>query len=275
MVNTYAGAHVMRHGESQRKQGHVPLADAFDLTCKGIADVEAKSKEIADFVERKRDELRGDLEIAILASPFGRTLHTAKIVYEELARRNIPVPNGVVAEPELEEVRNFDWKLFQPLFAGGKITFGGHTFTVDPAKTNPLGLGAEYYGLDAISKIPSNVRLTLPSWYVKRIDSFEKPMSAYGRLMAILKGFETNYDRNRHVVLATHDGLLGYPTKLFSNGQKSSLNQGESMLLERDGTHFRVASLDGVQEGRELPLTFCFNADQGLLKQGQEPHYVK
>ncbi len=221
---------LLRHGQAKYEQGEVGIAEAGDLTEKGIAEVRASAAELAKLI-------RPDEEVAIWSSPTGRTLQTEKIVAEELKARGIQL-REVKGQPikvykELGEVKNFSWGLFQPLVNGGEVTFGAEKFTIDKSQTNPRALsGGEYFNGGEIQNIPPEVKQTLPADYVAAIESFEEFPAVTARIMKPLKRLNKLQDKKYRVIIVTHEALTGFIANLYQ-ADSQGINPAEFINLER------------------------------------------
>src|SRR3989338_4413223 len=85
---------IFRHGHRARKQDleKPSIENADDLTLEGVEYVKESAEELADLIKPEE-------EVVIWASPFGRTLHTAKLVAEVLEQKGVQLrKKGTVNE---------------------------------------------------------------------------------------------------------------------------------------------------------------------------------
>ena len=242
---------VFRHGYSPYNQDVVELSDANDLTEKGIAAVTASARALRD--------RRGAFErVVLLSSPRGRTLHSAKLIGGVIG-----VGKGIIIEPLLDEVANFNWDHFSPLVSGGKLDFGGRTYTINAKLTNPkkLALG-EYYNCNAIADITPSARSKLPPSYVDYIDSIEIFESTSARLLKVLEKVRwlAQLPGNYRLVLSTHDALTGYLSEIFTGGEERGLTPGGCIDLELTGEKLVVTRVGDIIHGRsDIDVFAAFN----------------
>ncbi len=124
--NPSLGINVFRHGKSRYKQEEVLIEEARDLTAEGVDDVKKSAEALVKLI--KPDE-----EVEIWSSPMGRTLQTAKIIAQVLEEKQVHIrkkgdsnKHGIKVFEQFSEVKNFSWKLFYPLVAGGEVEFAGN-----------------------------------------------------------------------------------------------------------------------------------------------------
>jgi len=219
-------AYIFRHGETSYQQGKVCLSEAHDLTPEGISTVNNSSSELAK-------KLDPSLPVQIHSSPFGRCLHTAKVIKDNLERRGIKALD-IIGDDLIEEIRNFEWELFCPLVNGGEIEFEGDKFEVDKSLTNPQNLSSvRYLREDLAHKLAEEARKTLPPKYLRRIASFERYLSAVNRLNT-----KVNSLRNRNgeiQILSTHEGLTGRFIEQLSGQKEAFLGRGKYFYVRTEG----------------------------------------
>lgn len=218
--------YVFRHGESPYKQGKVSLSEAYDLTNQGISVVRDSTKDLSD-------RLKQGLPVQIHSSPFGRCLHTAKIIGQTLSEDGHRVSE--VREDELiGEVGNFDWSLFCPLVTGGDIEYEGERFRVDKALTNPQNVSSvRYFREDLAHRLSDQAKRTLPLKYQKRIASFERYPSIADRLNLKLESLK---NRNGEVqIISTHEGLTGRFIEQLTGQNEAFLGRGKYFGVKTEG----------------------------------------
>ncbi len=226
IMDTY----IFRHGESPYAQGIVSLKEADDLTPDGVVNVKDSASHLGQRLSR-------DFPVEIHSSPFGRCLHTARIIGNTLSDLRFRV-SGITEDSTLSEVENFDWGLFLPLVVGGELEYGSERFTVDDSLTNPQGLSSvRYFRSDSAHGLSQGARKTLPREYLERIDSFERYPSVSGRLDTKLKAL-SDVERTRAVpVICTHEALTGRFAEDLTGSPKALLGRGK---------YFGVRSEDGT-----------------------------
>lgn len=211
-------SYIFRHGDTHYKQGEVSFSEANDLTNEGIQIVEDSSKGLS-----KR--LRQDLPIQIHSSPFGRCLHTARIIGENLTEEGYMVLD-IGVDRLISEVGNFDWSLFYPLVVGGEIEYEGEKFGVDKSLTNPGGLSSvRYLREDLAHALSDKAKRRLPTKYLDKIASFERYPSVTSRLNLKLDSL-----RNRDFeiqIISTHEGLTGRFIEQLAGNNEAFLGRGK------------------------------------------------
>lgn len=244
---------IFRHGKSNYTQPYeVPISEAQDLMPEAIEKVKENAEKLAEMIEP-------DEEVEIWASPMGRTLHTAKIISEVLEEKGITlrkkgtgegVEYGIKVWPELSEVKNFSWGLFEPLMNGGWVEFGENRFYVDKKLSNPKGLGyPDYFNTDAILDIPDEVKSQWPQEYVDRINSFETFKDVTGRIIKPLSRLKQLHDKKYRIIMVTHDALTGFMANVFTGGEKGGLEPGTFINLERKDDKLVATQLGEIMEG--------------------------
>ena len=218
MMETY----IFRHGETNYQQGKVNIDEAHDLTSDGIRVVKNSTNNLAN-------KLKHNHPILISSSPFGRCLHTSKIIKDCL---NNKVSNVVDIDIDnnLGEVENFKWDLFYPLVIGGHAEYNGDRFIVNKSLTNPQNASPiKYFRDDSTHNLSPMAKKTLPSEYAKKISEFEKYSSVIGRLNSKLDSLKDSLQIN---ILSTHEGLTGELIKQISKQDEAFLNRGKYFGVE-------------------------------------------
>ena len=232
--NPSLGINVFRHGKSRYKQEEVPIEEARDLTAEGVDDVKKSAEALVKLI--KPDE-----EVEIWSSPMGRTLQTAKIIAQVLEEKQALIrkkgdsnKHGIKVFEQFSEVKNFSWKLFYPLVAGGEVEFAGKKFFVDKNLTNLNNMNfSEYFLKEGIKYIDPTYKQKLPEEYVREIEGFEKFIEVTQRLMRPLSRLKKIKDKPYRIIIVTHDALSGFIANVFSGGAIYGINPGEFINLER------------------------------------------
>ncbi len=252
-----------RHGHTRYKQGNnpCPIDEAEDLAMppqqkdiveppeayaervsEAIKIVAQKAEEASDFLTRKKP-------VAILSSPTGRGLHTARIIRNTLQGKGFrfKLP-PITSKSLLTEVQNFEWGFFLPLAEGGQVTFKNHTFEIDRKLSNPENLTVgEYFFRDNLHRLPKKVKAKWPRNYAKLIESFEPAASVRIRSIGVIKWVfkepETQF------ILVSHDALCGFMVKAWSHGKETELPRGGFLVLEGNEKAARVKSVGTDTDG--------------------------
>jgi broad specificity phosphatase PhoE len=250
--------YVVRHGESFRSQAKCKLEEANDLTEEGMSSARKVAVLIA--TEGYYRNLR------VMSSPYGRTLHTAKIIVgslnmiSELNDQGYPNASeellgllektaatesvsSVTIEPtdRLEKARGFQWELVKPLIMGGVIEFGGRTLSVDPSLTNPYGHDYHTYLVhDELKKIPGTVKRLWPREYVDFLEGVETFESLSHRMIEMLGDIDRKNDPLCSHLLSTHGALMGFLSFAYSRQYREEIKPGEVVTLEKRGKHLLV-----------------------------------
>jgi broad specificity phosphatase PhoE len=258
--NKTLGVDIFRHGEAKYGQGEVPLAEANDLTEKGIEKVRENAEQLAELIGSNE-------EVAIWSSPMGRTLQTAKIIAEVLKQKGIKLrakgvteESGIKVFNELTEVKNFSWKSFSPLITGGEVEFAGKKFFVDKSLTNPKNLGKTYYMENGVGNIDPRAKEQWPKEYVQEIEGFEKFFEATKRIMRPLARLKKLGDKPYRVIIVTHDALTGFIANVFSGGEENGIDPGSFINLERKNGKLVATKVGELKEGdKETDVIDEFN----------------
>lgn len=224
-----------RHGLARYTQGKLDsLRDADDLTFEGKKIVAKTAENLVSVVDPKSKFL-------FISSPFGRCLNTVNIVRQIFYAHSIHDIYIEIAE-ELEEVKNFDWQLFEPLILGGEQCIFNEKFFIDKKVTNPQDLYyPDYFMYRSFNEINFSLLSECPEEYVKKIKKFESFLSVAGRLIVFLlnlrKQVQNDFDE---IFIFTHDGLLLLPNFLI-NHKTGSVSPGTfiDLFLNEDGLFIR------------------------------------
>ena len=212
--------YVFRHGISQYRQGKVNIIEANDLTKEGIEGVISNTSEIVldDFRTR---------EIIIYSSPYGRALHTAKIIACVFQTKGITAK--IYVRDELQEVKNFSWPLFESLLHGGRVNFQGTIFQIEKKQSNPKNLDyREYYTGNYFLRIDNEILALWPPEFASTIKNIEVSESATQRLSSFLACIRDNplTATGEEIIIVTHDALIGRLVELSSRGLEKDVSPG-------------------------------------------------
>lgn len=240
----------MRHGTAKYGQMEVPFEEANDLTEQGIHEAEENAKKLAELIGSEE-------EVVIWSSPIGRTQQTAKIVANTFANKGIHIrrkghekTEGIRVFKELGEVKNFSWALFIPLVEGGEVTYGGKTFFVPKELTNPENLSPmHYFSLDAAHRLSRKAKKALPREYVQAVEKFERSREVVGRLMKMFVRIEKLEDKPYRIVMVTHDGLIGFLAKVFTDGKETGVKPADFVTVERKEGKLVVTQVGETRTG--------------------------
>ena len=246
---------VFRHGESEYSQNNVSIENANDLTEKGIEDVKNNAIKLSELIKPEE-------EVEIWSSPTSRTLQTSKIISETLKEKGINIRKkgcdnnfGVKVFDQLSEVKNFSWKLFYPLVAGGYVEFEGEKFFIDKKFTNPLNINInEYFSKNGLETIDLNYKKTLPDNYIKEIGGFERFSDAVKRFIIPLSRLKKIKDKPYRIIIVTHDVFSGFIANLFSieeDNKKYTLNSGEFINIERNNDKLVATKVGDFSDGNK------------------------
>lgn len=194
----------------------------------------------------------------MLSSPYGRTLHTAKIIADTISGINasrkstsrLPGHERVGIENDLAETRfeystlierseeltkskgfNIDYIL--PLIHGGVLNFGGDNIQVDPNETNPEGYDYNTYMVkDRIKRVAENMKSVFPSNYIQYLMSVETFESVTSRMLKVLEGIATKNRTPEAVIVVTHGSLLGFLSYVYSKQFTEEIKPGGIIALE-------------------------------------------
>jgi broad specificity phosphatase PhoE len=206
--------------------------------------------------------IRPEEEVEIWSSPTSRTLQTSRIISETLKEKGVKIREkgcdnnfGVKVFDQLSEVKNFSWKLFYPLVAGGYVEFGEKKFFVDKKFTNPFNINInEYFSKNGLETIDLNYKKTLPDNYVKEIESFEKFADVVKRLIVPLFRLKKIKDKSYRIIIVTHDVFSGFIANLFSieeDNKKYTINPGEFINVERNNNKLVVTKVGEFVDGNK------------------------
>lgn len=261
---------IVRHGPSTYRQPEwTDIKTADDLNAIGRysegerteEEIKAGKEKAVEIIRKSAEEIAAEIkpdeEVAIWASPTGRTLETARIISEVLKEKGIAVRQtssneyGIKLFEKIGEVQNFSWDLFEPLMNGGEIEFKGAKVVIDKALSNPKGIGyPEYFTSDAIKDISEEAKSQWPKEYVDEIDRFESFAEVTERMISILRRvLNQATDKNYRIIIVSHDALTGYIVKTFTSGQISGINPGQFISLEKQGDKLVVKRTGDILQG--------------------------
>lgn len=232
---------LFRHGKSAYVQREVKIEDAYDLLPEGAAAIIKSANEFSHFLSDTR-------AVEIYSSPFGRTLYSAQLAMEVFRSKGIHV-NSANAEKDLEELRNFNWKLFEPLVNGGKLNYNGETLTFDAKKTNPKNLTPQQYIMeDAAQEIADRLRGKYPYSYLEELSVIE-PFSSVRERMKRFLGKLAEDDSEKDAAIFTHEALVYDIMSKFTNKRSHALAPGGYIHLEKNSREIYVRSAGNITEG--------------------------
>ncbi len=206
---------ILRHGLTDYRQRYcVTIEEADDLRLEAIPIIKNSAKEIGDYI---------GLKPQIISSPYGRTVHTAKIAAEIL-----DVPNReVVLVPELEDAHGLDFDLLLAFAEGGVYKLNGENITIDSRDTNPNKLSyVAYFNSDLTRNIPVSAKHKLPVELIEKMERLETCTEACFRLENVLK----KIDRNSLVV--THQGLTQRLLEKMGYSHEEYLDRGQFIIVD-------------------------------------------
>lgn len=257
---------LQRHGPTHWSQGKVPIDYANDLALTENDELSSvrKAEKIVLRSTRKIIPLLDPKRIVkIHASPYGRTLHTAKVNKELFERFGFRVK--IVVAEELGEVRNFSGTLLGQLINGGEVEFEGVKFHIDAEDTNPDKLElVNYYVASAFKKIPESVKSTWPLGYLKKIDSIETFPAVTKRAVNYLYFVKDNAKDGSQYLFITHEALLIAMVKLYTDNKQIRMNPAGFVHLMGNGNGLVVESVNGNNIGYKTDILTAlkyFNED--------------
>ncbi len=205
----------MRHGIAQYGQGHLQrIAVANDLTSEGILGIKSRAKEIAA-------QVKPDQDVLIWASPYGRTLQTARLTAEVLKSEGVQIKekknkNGdkwdriIRIFSKLEEIRNLNLKYFNFCLNGGTLVYNGRKLVAGKEQVNPHSYSfPEYFNHRAWANIPSGI---LPDEFINEMNKIETEEEAAARFNHVISLIRRMVSRetNTRVLIVTHQALLSH-----------------------------------------------------------------
>jgi broad specificity phosphatase PhoE len=232
---------IFRHGKSTYNQRVTSIAEAFDLFPEGIETIERNVVEFSKSLSKKTP-------VAIYSSPYGRTIHSARLAMAQLGCRGFNL-DSMKLDKDLAEVHAFDWRLFSPLVKGGELDYEGQTLKFDAAKTNPEGLSFQQYLMrDKAQDVAQEFRWEFPESYFRAISGIERFSNIRDRMEGFLrKSTAENPDKN--IMAFTHEALVYDMLDKFTEGQSQSLHPGNYVHLERKRDGFYVKRAGDLKEG--------------------------
>jgi len=208
-------AYIIRHGESNYKQEKAPtLADASDLTPAGIETVLDTAEDMARLINP-------EIKINLLSSPYARTLETSSLIQKVLSTKGLTLPEIQINEC-LGEVKNFDWTLFTELLKDRQI---------NPHNQSPI----EYFRRDFLHNLSDEVKRSLGSELLQKINNIENYLSCLNRFQGCLDSLEGDS------VLVTHEGLTGKYIEMAAGkcNKTPYLGKGKYFVLENQGSEWK------------------------------------
>ena len=242
-VNTVT---LMRHGLALYGQKKVSLDEAADLHPEGIEGVVRSAHAYAD-------RLPTGARVRVISSPFGRTLHTAKIARSVLEERGHPC-SPVEVDQSVEEVRNLKGRVLNALMNGGAIELDGRQVHIDPALTNPRKVPyPDYYVESEFLRLTADALESLPERFVAAFLRFETFPEVTARMLDRVASL-LHEEGDEHTLITTHDACTGFPVKAFTGARRLGLEPGTFVVLVRRDDDIAVDYLQHEPEGRVVPL---------------------
>lgn len=216
---------IFRHGKSKYRQGRATLEEACDLTKEGEYHVNSTAYEFANFNKWVDNAI-------IFSSPYGRALHTAKIISRVLKNRFFIDTKKIEIDEDLSEVKNFDWGLFSPLINGGYVELNGQNFFINSYESNPKATPHQIYFMhDIYRMLPEELKRKLPKEYIGALESFESFSDVKKRMRRFLQNI-SNLDE-KLIISVTHEALVYHILDNFSFGQNQSLEPGDYIHIKK------------------------------------------
>lgn len=206
---------VFRHGQARYEQKKTKIGDAEDLTPEGKAEVRKQAEKLAQSISPEE-------EITIWASPFGRTLETAKIITDVLKERELNLrkikkseddsPENFIRHFEVfEEVRGFDQGLFSVFVNGGVIEHGREKKQFTKEQLNPKNLSwVDYFNERAWEQLEDGIKQEIPEEKLVIMNRIEREVDSNERLKRKLQTLSriTNKEKKRRIIIVTHQGVM-------------------------------------------------------------------
>jgi len=208
---------IMRHGHTLYKQGKVSIDEACDIVDEAKPAIRQSAIEIDGIFKGKGLEIQ--------STPYGRGLATAKEVYAQLQELGSK-PGDIKINNELEEIRNFDYRIMHALARGGVLDLDGDKYLFDINNTNPRQLSeVQFFRQDEMHDI--NYSKKLPTELRRLIANMETCKSAEYRLTKVLSKIE------KESVLVTHEGPTGMYAMALTENKDSYLDRAGFVQLEK------------------------------------------
>ncbi|MCX6754887.1 MAG: hypothetical protein NTU81_03620 [Candidatus Nomurabacteria bacterium] len=204
--------------------------------------IKATAEKIASLVEKGE-------EIAIWASPTGRTLETAKTLSLELKNFGVEIRDaknsyGVNIFDQIGEVKNFSHEIFMKFVNGGTIKMEGNDIFLEKKYTNPDNLPPNiYFQQDAIHNIDKKYKDSLPNILQEGVGNIEKFYEVTNRIQSVLKRLNNLHDKKYRIIIVTHDALTSYLVNEFTSGDKQGIDPAEMVSLLRENGTLKVWSI--------------------------------
>ena len=237
---------LMRHGLALYGQKKVRLDEAADLHPEGIATVERSALEYADRLPRHAN-------VRLISSPYGRTLHTARVARDVLEARGHSC-SPIEIDERVEEVRNLKGRVLNALMNGGAVEVDGQEFHIDLALTNPRRVPYPgYYVESEFLRIASDSADALPAPFVAAYRRFETFPAVADRVLGFAASL-LDEDGDGHALITTHDACTGFPVKVFTGDRRLGLEPGTFVVLRSLGDDVAVDFVQRESDGRVVPL---------------------
>lgn len=234
----------MRHGDARYCQQKVSIEDASDLLPEGRIRI---SRAIDTYAEL----IGPGTSVRLVASPYGRTIESAKIAADLLNARGCPC-SPIEIEPEAEELRNYDDEVLRLLVQGGRYEQHGERVELDAARTNPAGLEySAYFVQAAYRRLPHEVISGFPPDFRRRLWSFETFQQAAERILCLLKRLFENESAYTTVLVLTHGGCVSFPITEYTSGRRLEVDPGGFVCVSAAGHDFQAETAYAVVPGEE------------------------
>jgi broad specificity phosphatase PhoE len=211
---------------------------------------------------------------------------------DDFARRRIH------EDHRLGKTKLFTWKNILPFVYGDaqplifKDAEGDeHVARMDTSLSNPEGLNhKEFFARNGIGKLLQNGTLRKilkgqhPPWSKSAMREFEDTVRRYEtfaettmRMIHFLSDVRAEYAKKKvRIVVVTHRALLNFIAEYFTDGEHQSVEPGEYIKLENQGTNTRDDSLVVTQVGSSVVTkgedVFKATRDSlGHVKKGRSP----
>lgn len=217
-------AFILRHGETEYKQGNTPVS------LEEADDIKEEAKPVLRQSTREIYSRSGKKLIQIISSPYGRALASAKEVYSELQTIDAKTTD-IIINSELREVDGLDYNLFIGLVEGKPIEVNGSVHNLERKITNPNNLSPiTFFRNETIHK--PEYQKTLPADLVLRLKEIETYKSIESRLNNVMRKLD------KESILVTHEGGTGNFVITYRNDIEAFLDRGKFIELERNNNLF-------------------------------------
>jgi len=243
--------YVIRHGETNYGQGIVDIQNANDLTPRGTIDVTQSGLAIAESIP-------ASYSLRIISSPYGRALHTAKILVNTIISKrpeilsvapaysqgNVEV-NGEIGETQIDYSKliessgeviksgGFKMEYVFPLITGGTLEFGDNTIKIDPKLTNPDGYDYNTYMVtDTMKIVAKKMQGIFPEAYLRFLESVETFESVSSRMLTVIQRVVRRSNPHEALIIVTHGSLMGFLSYVYSRQFLDEIKPGQIVALQ-------------------------------------------